>query len=208
MKKGILCLFLIISFALVGCGNEKDSSASSSTAKTNIVEKSSTTEETKESAVSSSSVTKTSGDFVSTAAEAYFDGTMLKGNSYSIKITSHKVIQPGQEGNEHGEQPVLAFWYDTMVSPNYDDSRSINPMTSWIGNFKAVQDNDPNKVNKLKVASLPDSQYRDSQSAEIKPGGTVPNAVAYELIDTTTPVELIAETMLGNELGKTTISIN
>ena len=30
-----------------------------------------------------------------------------------LKITKYKVIPVGAEGNEYGDSPVIAFWYDT-----------------------------------------------------------------------------------------------
>ena len=64
------------------------------------------------------------------------------------------------------------------------------------------QDNDPNMENKLQVASLPDEQYLNTQTNTIKKGGTVSNAVAYTLTDTTTPVTLVAnQGIAGDELG-------
>lgn len=197
MKKTvILSMIALSSIALASCGSKVEegekantTKQESKTSKTNVVESSEAKEET-------------SGDFVKNAKDATFDGTMLKGNTYSVKITSNKVIQPGEAGNEYGDKPVLAFWYDTLVSPDYNESPAINPNTAWIMNFTAVQDNDPNKVNKLNVTSLPDTQFLDSQMAEIKPGGTVSNAVAYELSDNETPVTLTAGNIIGKEYGK------
>ena len=80
-------------------------------------------------------------------------------------------------------------------------------MTAWITVFEAVQDNDPNAVNALNVAGLPDEQFLDSQMQNIKPGGTVANAVAYELDDDTTPVELTARDVMGNAYGSQTYEI-
>ena len=200
MKKSIILGALLLpTLLLVGCSGDKEvkkETVKSSTEK--VVKKS---EEKKEPA-------KTHGDFVSKASESNFDGTMLRGNSYSVRITSHKVINPGEEGNEYGDKPVIAFWYDTLVSPNYDNSAPINPSTAWIMNFKAVQDNDPNAVNELQIAPLPDKQFLNSQTSEIKPGGTVANAVAYELTDTTTPVKLTAEDMIGTEYGSFEYKLN
>ncbi|WP_421000833.1 DUF5067 domain-containing protein (plasmid) [Carnobacterium maltaromaticum] len=110
-------------------------------------------------------------------------------------------MQPGEVGNEYGSKPVIAFWYDTLVSPDYDNDPPIDPTFAWIGNFSAVQDNDPNKINELGMGSLPDDAFLDTQLSKIKPGGTVSNAVAYELSDNETPVTLTAESF-NKEFGK------
>ena len=55
-----------------------------------------------------------------------------------------------------------------MVAEDYDNSTAIDPTSAWIMNFKAVQDNDPNMVNELSIASLPDQQFLKSQTAAIK----------------------------------------
>ena len=200
MKKSIILGALLLStLLLVGCSGDKEvkkETVKSSAEK--VVKKS---EEKKEPA-------KTQGDFVSKASDSNFDGTMLRGNSYSVRITSHKVINPGEEGNEYGDKPVIAFWYDTLVSPDYKNDRPIDPMSSWIMNFKAVQDNDPNAINELQIASLQDKNFLQSQMSQIKPGGTVANAVAYYLTDTTTPVKLTAEDMMGTEYGSFEYKLN
>lgn len=194
----------LCTLTLVACGGSNNESNNSSSNKEAISLNSENSSDAK--ATSSKKPKEVEGDFVATANDAYFDGTTLKGNTYTIKITSHKIIQPGEPGNEYGDKPVIAFWYDTLVSPDYDNSMPVNAMSAWIGNFKAIQDNDPNKVNELNVASLPDSAFLDSQSADIKPGGTVSNAMAYTLSDTETPVTLVAGSY-SKEFGKQDFSV-
>ncbi|NDK70808.1 DUF5067 domain-containing protein [Rhodococcus qingshengii] len=136
-------------------------------------------------------------------AEASFEDNVLTTKDVMIKITDVKTIQVGEKGNEYGKKPIIAFWYDTTnVS-----GKETNPMTAWIFLFAAYQDNDPNAENKLGVGSLPDAAFLDSQTSKIKQGGTVPNAVAYELSDTTTPVKLVASTILQDEIGSMTIEL-
>lgn len=118
-----------------------------------------------------------------------------------IKITKYKVIPVGEEGNEYGENPVIAFWYDTTNKSGKD---IINPMSAWFAAFPEgpIQDNDKNKVNKLKVAGHPDKTLLNDQSATIKKDGILSGAVAYELTDLTTPVKLTAYKGVGGiELG-------
>ena len=95
-----------------------------------------------------------------------------------IEITRYKVIKAGQKGNEYGEKPVIAFWYKTT---NLSGDK-VDP-TDFLFNFTAYQDNNPNAENKLDVGSLPDDRFLDSQTENIKKGGTVENAMAYELDD-------------------------
>ncbi|MGV3085079.1 DUF5067 domain-containing protein [Enterococcus dispar] len=198
MKKvKILGLVALTSLILAACG---DTSSSETTSKETNQSTAVSSEKKAESSVKEEAP-KDTGNFVEKASDATFDGKILKGNSYSIKITDHKVIQPGDKGNEYGEKPVIAFWFDTLVSPNYDNSTPINPNTAWILNFEAVQDNSSDMVNKLEVAPLPDEAHLQSQSAEIKPGGTVASSIAYTLTDNKTPVKLTAKSMLGNDFG-------
>lgn len=202
MKKVLsLGLVALFSVSLAACGGGGNDSAANET-KTESTEKSSDVSVSTEKSTTESSKKESTGDFVENAADATFDGKVLKGNSYTIKITDYKVIPVGEAGNEYGEKPVIAFWYDTLVNQNYDNSTPIDPSTAWIMNFKAVQDNDPNAVNELNVAMLPDEKFTDSQSAQIKPGGTVSMAMAYELTDEETPVTLIAGDILGKKFGK------
>lgn len=199
MKKfKLLAMVGMCGLVLAACGGDETTSKESAPAKESIVAESSVVSG---SEVASSEVVKEDGDFVESADDAYFDGTILKGNTYSVKITDHKVIPVGEPGNEYGENPVIAFWFDTLVSPDYDNSTPIDPNTAWIMNFTAVQDNDPNMVNELNVGMLPDEQFLDSQMAQIKPGGTVSSAMAYELTDAETPVTLTAGSMLGDDFG-------
>lgn len=84
----------------------------------------------------------------------------------------------------------------------------MDPTSAWMAVFTAIQDNDKNSINELKVASLPDDQYLDSQTETIKKNGTVSNAVAYTLSDTTTPVQLKASKGVdGKVLGTKTYKI-
>ena len=130
------------------------------------------------------------------------EGPIFKDNTYTcekftITITDYKVIPPGAEGNKYGDKPVIAFWYD--VTNLADDSLSTT--TAWITTFQAIQDNDPNMVNELNVGALPDSRFLDSQTADIKIGGTVSGAISYELTDDITPVTLEAYSLYGDIYG-------
>ena len=62
---------------------------------------------------------------------------------------------------------------------------------NFMFNLTAYQNNNPNAENKLEVGSLPDDRFRESQMEKIKKDGTVENAIAYELDDEVTPVQLV-----------------
>jgi uncharacterized protein DUF5067 len=119
-----------------------------------------------------------------------------------IQITRYKVIKVGQKGNEYGKKPVIAFWYKTT---NLSGAK-VDPM-EFLFRFEAYQDNNPNAYNKLEVGSLPDERFGESQLQNIKKGGTVENAVAYELDDLVTPVNLVATTGLDEVIGKATYKL-
>lgn len=159
-------------------------------------------EKTEDAAPSSDAAS--SGAVSSEASGASFADGVLTTDGYTITITDYKVIQPGETGNEYGDVPVIAFWYDTT---NTGSDSDINASSAWIMVFDAIQDNDPNVVNTLNMGLLPDSQFLDSQTQTIKEGGNVSNAVAYELDDTTTPVTLVARDMMDGEYGRQDFSI-
>lgn len=101
------------------------------------------------------------------------------------------------------KKPVIAFWYETTNLGDED----LTPM-NFLYAMTAYQDNNPNAENKLEVGSLPDDRFLSSQMEKIKKGGTVENAVAYELDDETTPVDLVASNDLGaTEIGKKTYTL-
>jgi ABC-type glycerol-3-phosphate transport system substrate-binding protein len=133
-----------------------------------------------------------------TVAGPSFANSVFKSDEFEIKITEHRVIPVGETGNEYGDKPVIAFWYE-VKNINDDD---LDPMLAWIFTFTAIQDNNPNAVNKLDVAPLPDEQFLNTQTEKIKIGGTVSNAMAYYLDDDTTPVTLVAADILGDEYGQ------
>lgn len=145
-----------------------------------------------------------SGDEETESDESTFKDGVLTTPEVKIVITKHKVIPVGAKGNEYGDKPVIAFWYEITNFTGKDTS----PM-EWIFEFTAYQDNNPNAENELDVAGLPDDRFLDSQTENIKKGGTVENAVAYELDDVTTPVELVANDSLGfgDDLGRVTYEL-
>ena len=138
------------------------------------------------------------------SSDYYFRDGVLQLQDARVEITDSKVIPVGEKGNEHGDKPVIAFWYKTT---NLSD-KEFSASTPWIASFEAIQDNNPNTVNKLEVGMHPDDRYLDTQFENIKKGGTAEDAIAYELDDMTTPVVLKATRGMGGEsLGEHTYTI-
>ena len=136
--------------------------------------------------------------------EAFADNVLTL-SDVTVTITDVKKIAVGEPGNEYGEKPVIAFWYEVTNASGGD----IDPTTAWITAFRAYQDNDPNAMNELNIASLPDAQFLDSQREKIKTGRTGANAVAYDLDEETTPGDLVASENLGmTELGRATFELD
>lgn len=193
-------VLLVAAMTLAACG-QANKSANENVSSEVATSSSDRKESVKEAAKDTASL---SDDelFVETADQAHFDGKILKGNSYSIVITDVKVLTPGETGNTQGDKPVMAFFYDTVLAENYDNSVEISPYMAWTLNFKAIQDNDPNLVNQLKEAFSLDENLIDKQFVTIKAGGRVSSAIAYELTDQETPVTLVAGDLIGRNFGK------
>lgn len=138
--------------------------------------------------------------------EIVFDGKVLTVNmddddyymKYVLTITDCKVINPGEEGNEYGESPVIAFWYETAFETGIEEMTAYQ---SWAWVLNAIQDNNDSVVNELELTSSPDSQLAETEWERIKDGATVKGAIAYKLDDTTTPVQIVGE-MNGREVGR------
>lgn len=136
-------------------------------------------------------------------SESSFADGVLTTSEVKIVITDHRVIPAGAKGNEYGDKPVIAFWYEITNLTGKD----MDPATEWIFLFSAFQDNNPNAENELEMGSLPDDRFLDSQMENIKKGGTVENAMAYELTDEVTPVDLVASELFGDEIGRVTFEV-
>lgn len=184
MNKKLASLLFASTLLLVACGD--DGGSTEDVEATEAVE----TEEVVE--VEAEEVVEETTESVNS-----FDGTTISTKDVTIEITDYKVLQPG-EGNNFGDVPLLAFWYDTTVHEDVTDTE-YDP-SIWIFITKAIQDNDPNVVNELQVGILPDEAHLDSQMQTIKPGGTLSSSISYELTDLETPVELIVENMITGEV--------
>lgn len=174
----LLGLFCFLAFTLIGKGNKEDSV----------------------------NTTPTAVDAVGSTQDSdyYFRDGTLKLQDAKVVITDTKVIPVGEKGNEYGTKPIIAFWFKTTNLTG----REMTPGDAWIACVNAFQDNNPNAENQLEVSALPDDRFRDSQFENIKKGGTVEEAIGYELDDMFTPVVLRAvATANGQKLGEQTFII-
>jgi hypothetical protein len=155
------------------------------------------------SASATSSDTSTSASSDTSKGDSSFKDGVLTTPEMRIEITDHKIIPVGAKGNEYGKKPVIAFWYKIT---NLTD-KDLTPM-EWLWVFTAYQDNNPNAENKLQLGLSPDDRFGDSHMENIKKGGTVEDAIAYELDDETTPVDLVASELFGiTDIGKMTYNL-
>ena len=213
----IVLLVFVLLIVLVSClaGGSNSSKKSDESSAASLTQSSAATSE---ASVQSSKAAEESSPAQSTSAESsessqpsaqadsqyYFKDMEAVTKDCTIKITDWKVIPVGETGNEYGDSPVLAIWYDTTNT----SGKQMDPSTAWISIMTVVQDNDPNAVNQLEMGLMPDDQFTDSQLQKIKKDGTVSNAVAYQLTDTTTPVEISAVNgILGEDIGTITFDI-
>lgn len=189
MKKATLLLLVVALMLLAGCApSASTQSVEPTTEPTPTVEPTPTPEPTPEP-----------------TPQYYFSDGVLQSRDARVEIVDWEVIQPGEYGNEFGDVPVIAFTYDTT---NVSGIEGLTPTLGWISFFYAYQDNNPNYMNELEVAATLYDEYLDTQLVEIKKGGTVRNAIMYELDDLTTPVLLEAYRGIGGEfLGDQTFDI-
>lgn len=140
----------------------------------------------------------------STDSNRSFEDNVLEVPAATIKITDHRIIPTGGPGNEDGEKPLIVFYYD--VTNKTDAELSALDFVQY---FTAIQDNNSDTVNELEVGSFYDPELTDSLLEKIKQGGTASGAVAYELDDESTPVELVAKDNFGqNEIGRQKFELN
>ncbi|EAK8408357.1 DUF5067 domain-containing protein [Listeria monocytogenes] len=133
---------------------------------------------------------------------------VIENDQTKIKITSHKIIPIGEKGNESGEKPIIAFWFE--VTNKSDEITSA--FKSWAGQIVVYQDTRSDLINTLNTTILNDAQFLDSSSRvleDIKKGDTVKCAIAYGLDDDEIPVDLVDRDIVSGEFyGKIRYQIN
>ena len=129
----------------------------------------------------------------------FFDGKVAQTEKVKIEIKETKVIPSGETGNEFGEKPVFAIWYEvTNLSDEETDSTK-----AWINVFEVIQDNPNNLVNTLNTGQIPDDAHSSTVLSKIKKGETIDSSVSFELDESDIPVTIIAVNgMLGEEIDR------
>ncbi|MDK6805116.1 DUF5067 domain-containing protein [Aerococcus sp. UMB7834] len=129
-----------------------------------------------------------------------FDGRYLDTVDIDIEIEEVRVLPAGAKGNEEGERPVLAFWYDATNQ----SEEELSAFDAWIRCFVPTQHQDQlddNYENDLAIAKVPDSRYKKTQNKKLKQNESAKSAIAFEIADMKAPVTLFAKTAQGKLLG-------
>ena len=128
---------------------------------------------------------------------ATFADSVYTSSLVRIEITDSQVILLGEAGNEYGDGPVLALWYDTTnVS-----GQTTDPLTAWLTHFRVFQEDGDGQATELTLAMAPDARLLTTQTHPIEAGVTVSNAVAYRLQDESATVRVVALDTGLNEVG-------
>ena len=136
-----------------------------------------------------------------------FTGRTFTSDHLTITLTEQKVLEPGAKGNEDGELPVLAIWYEvTNTSTHQTDA-----LTSWFTHFQVHQNlsADPNepKLSALSMAMSPDPDLTTHETELIEEGATQKNVIAYQLLNPEAPVEIAVTDTRLKALGSLRIDV-
>src|SRR5699024_12588452 len=93
------------------------------------------------------------------------------------------------KGNEDGENPVFAIWYDAT---NRTDEE-IDSEEAWTSQISAIQRDGAENANELEVTSLPNEEDSDTQKQPIKKDKTVDSTIDYELTSSTISISFLLE---------------
>lgn len=113
---------------------------------------------------------------------------VIENDDFLIEITDVWL-----EDGQYNDGEIIVFEYD--YTNKTDENIGVD--TNWMFLISAVQDNDENTINSLRLTSPKD--YGLEEYAEVKPGGTMAYGQAYELDDDFTPVTLTATEFAGDE---------
>lgn len=136
-----------------------------------------------------------------------FQGDTFTSEHLKIELTEQQVIPAGSAGNENGELPVLAIWYEVTNT----STRQMDALTSWFTHFQVYQnlgaDSDEAKYSALSMAISPDEGLTKHETDLIKEGATQRSVIAYQLLRPEAPVEIsVTDTSL-KELGRLRVDV-
>lgn len=117
-------------------------------------------------------------------------------NDEEVKILDTELMPKGTYDGQTADQLVVTYEIKNKTD------KKITPIDGYLAAFEATQEDD-NSERKLDVGITPmNDKYKfatDVQTDNIKKGGTVKSAIAYDLKDMKTPVILHATKGLGGE---------
>src|SRR5699024_552236 len=90
-----------------------------------------------------------------------FQDGVIDINNVKLDIQETKVIEQSEKGNEDGENPEFAIWYDET---NRTDEE-ITAEEAWTSQISAIQRSGAENANELEVTSLPNEADSDTQNA-------------------------------------------
>ncbi|MEJ6348826.1 DUF5067 domain-containing protein [Holzapfeliella sp. He02] len=133
----------------------------------------------------------TSQSAVSKNDEATYQDNVANTKRMRVEITDHKVINPGEKGNEEGVTPIMVFWY---TATNKTD-QGLTPIDIWGLLFTAYQGN----ATPLKGQDVEESIRIGHPLAPIEQNHSAQNMTAFKLYDKTAPLKLVIEDKLTNQ---------
>ncbi|MGX4764071.1 DUF5067 domain-containing protein [Holzapfeliella sp. JNUCC 72] len=107
-----------------------------------------------------------------------------------VELTDHKVINPGEKGNEEGDMPVMAFWYTATNKSNEDIPLDL----MWSLLFSGYQSG----TEQLSGQGIEGISFA-SHTRNVKPGKTAKSAMGFKLTDKTTPLKLVVQDIFTNQ---------
>ncbi|WP_165983028.1 DUF5067 domain-containing protein [Macrococcus brunensis] len=122
-----------------------------------------------------------------------------------VKVLETELMPKGSYEGQIADQLVITYEVKNKTD------KEIDPLSGFLAAFEAYQE-DENSMRKLDVGMSPlNDKYKfalENQSNIIKKEGIVKNAIAYDLKDLKTPVELKASKGIGGEkLGTLTVEL-
>ena len=141
---------------------------------------------------------------------ASFEGTILETNQLKIEITKYEVFAVGEYGNEE-PLPILVFWY--TVTNKSEKLGDLDVNAAWVRMFDLYLTNNSERQRALsevdfaEIRKVKDLFEPAEEGLNIKKGESAENVFGYSILNYSEPVELVAKSLKGKELGKIEIDV-